>query len=558
MKKNTGRGSNHEASSASIPILLVVGAGLICLFLLSSLTVSASTDLQTLNPTPTPSPAPASTVSADSIQLPKFPPNRRTLYNLRTTVYHHWMLTNAEAPKVSCHIYMAVIGEPADGEVLGYCGFSVYLLWQQGVCKQIPDREGPCTGLTLHYIGPIQDQLKVSIKLPGTLAYSRLSNCGPWGICTDHPRMVFGGYEPLNNHEIVRVTIRLEDGQEFICAGRECSLDMPFTEANGIEVSYYATSSYGDDSLIEKFKMRNIILADGTYLFQLLNTPWDNQIPAASAYWEFFPSLDIQNIEWLRDIRSAGELQTSHDYALLAGVLILRGDVSAANCPDGGLLPNMAASTCGLEAAREEVIRIQNRFDQQILEAAQHSRIPAKLLKGVIGQESQFWNGWVIEGEYGYGMMTDEGADLLLTYDIRTFLNLCIPAYGERTCAWGYTNLAEYPRAYLRGLALQDLRTDKEFELIANTLAAAAGQAGQIVRNVTDQDPGEVLSYRELWQISAALYHGGGGCVGTAIEDAWDAEANLNWGIISEYLVGDCQLIASYPYLVTLYAVSTP
>ena len=105
---------------------------------------------------------------------------------------------------------------------------------------------------------------------------------------------------------------------------------------------------------------------------------------------------------------------------------------------------------------------------------------------------------------------------------------------------------------------MQDLRTDKEFELIANTLAAAAGQAGQIVRNVTDQDPGEVLSYRELWQISAALYHGGGGCVGTAIEDAWDAEANLNWGIISEYLVGDCQLIASYPYLVTLYAVSTP
>ncbi|NIW46935.1 MAG: hypothetical protein GWN30_19935 [Gammaproteobacteria bacterium] len=97
-----------------------------------------------------------------------------------------------------------------------------------------------------------------------------------------------------------------------------------------------------------------------------------------------------------------------------------------------------------------------------------------------------------------------------------------------------------------------------EFELIANTLAAAAGQVGQIVRNVTGEDPGDVLNYRELWQISVALYHGGGGCVGVAIEDAWDAEGDLSWGIISEYLVGDCQAIASYPYLVTRYAVSNP
>lgn len=370
--------------------------------------------------------------------------------------------------------------------------------------------------------------------------------------------MIFGGYEPLNNQHIDRVTIKFEDGQEFVCYGRECTLTMPYTNADGMKVNYFVTSSYGDDSLIETFLMRNISLADGTYLFQLINTPWDNQIPAAAAYWEFFPNLDLQNIEWLRDIQNPDELHTEHDYALLAGVLILRGDVSAANCADGGLLPNMAASGCGIEVAKEEVIRIQNKFDQQIMDAANNSRVPPKLLKGIIGQESQFWNGWVIEGEYGYGMMTDEGADLLLTYDIRTFLDLCIPAYGERNCAWGYSNLAEYPRAYLRGLALQSLRTDKEFELIAHTLAAAAGQTGQIIRNVTGEEPGDVLNYRELWQISAALYHGGGGCVGTAIQDAWDAEASLSWGIISEYLIGDCQAIATYPYLVTRYAVNTP
>jgi hypothetical protein len=552
MEKKAGGGSKKKNYMAPAHLLFAVGVGVIGLLLLFSLPASASAQSQTVDPTPTPN------TSTELVPLPDFPQGRRTLLNLRTTVYHHWMLTSVDEQKVSCHIYMAVIGEPADGEVLGYCGFSVYLLWQQGVCKQTLDRETPCTGLTLHYIGPIQDQLKISIKLPGALAYAKLSNCGPWGICSQRPQMIFGGYEPLNNQYINKVFIQFEDGQQFVCNGRECSLDMPFTNADGMTVNYYVSSSYGDDSLIETFQMRNIGLADGTYLFQLIDTPWDNQIPAAAAYWEFFPNLDIQNIEWLRDISSPEELLTRHDYSLLAGVLILRGDISAATCPDGGLLPNLAASACGLDAAREEVIRIQNKFNQPILEAANHSRVPAKLLKGIIGQESQFWNGWVIEGEYGYGMMTDEGADLLLTYDVRTFLDLCVPAYGARTCAWGYSNLAEYPRAYLRGLALQDLRTDKEFELIANTLAAAAGQAGQIIRNVTGREPGDVLNYKEMWQISAALYHGGGGCVGTAIEDAWDAEANLSWGIISEYLIGDCQAIATYPYLVTRYAVSNP
>ena len=261
---------------------------------------------------------------------------------------------------------------------------------------------------------------------------------------------------------------------------------------------------------------------------------------------------------WLEEVSTADDLYTEHEYSLLAGVLILRGDVSAAQCADGGLLPNRAASSCGLEGAREELIAIQNQFNQEILEAAHASRIPARLLKGVIGQESQFWNGWVIAGEYGYGMMTDKGADLLLTWNLSRFLDLCVPAFGQRDCAWGYSFLADYPQAYLRGKALEPLGTDNEFELIGQTLAAAAGQTGQIIRNVTGQEPGTLMDYRELWRISVAIYHGGSGCVVTAIENAWEVEEELSWGIISEYLLGDCQLISPYPYWVTNYAVQNP
>ena len=189
-----------------------------------------------------------------------------------------------------------------------------------------------------------------------------------------------------------------------------------------------------------------------------------------------------------------------------------------------------------------------------MVEAANQANVPPMLLKGLIGQESQFWNGWVIEGEYGYGMLTDKGADMLLRWHIETFLDLCIPAYGVNDCAWGYSELAEYPKAYLRGLALQDIGTGDEFNLIANTMAAAAGQTGQIIRNVTGEEPGDVMSYREMWLISLALYHGGAGCVGTAVEEAYDAEEILTWGSISEYLIGDCQLVSSYPYMVMQYA----
>ncbi len=70
----------------------------------------------------------------------------------------------------------------------------------------------------------------------------------------------------------------------------------------------------------------------------------------------------------------------------------------------------------------------------------------------------------------------------------------------------------------------------------------------------TDAEPGDVLDYREMWMISLGLYHGGSGCVGAAMEEAWEEEGELSWGLISYYLPGDCQVIAPYPYKVIEYA----
>lgn len=499
---------------------------------------------QTTDGTPTPTPTPT--------QIP-YPQKYRTLYSNRTEVYHEWMLLSAEE-NITCYIYMVTLDKPTDKDILGFCGYYIYQLWL--IQQDCVGTGGDCTDLRLYYIDPIEEQLRVSIYLPGPLAHVETVNCPAWGECDQYPLLSFSGFEPINTESIVSAHIEFVDLDiEIECENIPCVIDIPLTQEDGTEVNFYVTSSYGDKSQRQTFKVRNIALSEGKYLVELLGPAWWSQVPAELKYWEFFPPLSTDNLTWAADVSTAAELATNHDYTLLAGNLILRGSVSAANCADGGLLSNGAASPCGMEAARVQTQLIQNSFDQYLLDAARIANIPPKILKGVIGQESQFWHSWVIEGEYGYGMMTDKGVDMLLTYDTRFFLDLCTPVYGLADCAWGYSNLGEFPRAYLRGLALSTyIGTDQEFELVARTIAAATGQAGQIVRNVTKKEPGDVVSYKEMWLISLAIYHGGGGCVGVAAQEANDNLMPLTWANISEFLVGDCQYIATYPYLVLRYA----
>jgi hypothetical protein len=365
--------------------------------------------------------------------------------------------------------------------------------------------------------------------------------------------VLIAGLEPLVDREIETVHIEFEDGTETMCAGRDCLVSLPFTEADGMRVEYYVTSTYGDESEIESFLYRNIALPDGTFTFQVIGTSRDDEIPTSAEAWGFFPDLKGPAIRWLAPLETPEDLATRYEYAYLAGVLILRGTVDASACADGGLLLSEAASVCGIEQAGDALVIAQNRFDGQIFQAAADNQLPPQILKGVIGQESQFWNGWLRSGEYGYGMLTDNGADLLLSWHTDTFLDLCIPPFGEENCAWGYSKLADYPRAYLRGQALKPIGTEAEFDLIARTLVAAARQSGQMVRNVSEREPGDLLSHKEMWLLTLGLYHGGGGCVGEALEDAWSERADLRWTTVSEYLAGDCKSVAEYPYKVVRF-----
>jgi hypothetical protein len=114
-------------------------------------------------------------------------------------------------------------------------------------------------------------------------------------------------------------------------------------------------------------------------------------------------------------------LWTDKPYTWLAGRLIWYG-VVAPDCPGGysGIDPyTNAADTCGLRATRSKVIEWQNQFDADIYKAAVTSKVPARLLKRMIGIESQFWPLYGIgdAGERGVLQVTELGADTLMRFD---------------------------------------------------------------------------------------------------------------------------------------------
>jgi hypothetical protein len=488
------------------------------------------------------------------------------------TRYEWWLLSWSDN-QIKCQVFIDHEGWPTAEEVLVDCGGEIYDQWLAtqpciGLDQGLFLTSG-CIGLYLYYVGSAPTEKEIIVNLPPAQVYITLSGCNPIApenLCPTIPKLHFVGDEPLPNEQITTVHVKM-DGVETTCQGSTCDIQLPPTNLSGTTVEFWADSSFGDSSDIYTALVRVIdsgvsaTPTSGGWYIDVISTQWQgNEIATCSQVWQAF--LPVGGApDWLSTPEDPAFLATEEPYAYLAGRLIDNGVVDASSCPSGGLLSNGYADNCGLELAMPEVIVWQNQFDDQIIQVANDTKVPAQLLKNLFAKESQFWPGVYREpNEFGLGQVTDNGTDALLLWNPSFYNQFCPLILTEDQCAVGYIKLDPEDQAILRGaLATSadadcenceygiDLTTiDTSINLVAHTLLANCEQVAQIVYNATGRIAGEVSYYEDLWKYTIADYHVGSGCLSYAVYTSWAARTTMDWEHISTYLTDPCKTVIPY------------
>jgi hypothetical protein len=493
-------------------------------------------------------------------------PDRYAVTVVDYTKYFWWLIHYGE-DDVECNVVTDHEGLPTSGDIYVDCGEDLYEKWlNQKPCLEVDATQ--CEGLYLHLVETKPAQKEVSTILPPATVQATLENCEPvytssTSICASEPILVLAGIEPLPDYHIVSIE-GLYEGQPFICDA-VCRLQLPVTDEDGYTIEFWANSSYGDSSEVFNALVRVALTdaGDPDRLFwyaDVLSSQWVG-VPVASCVeaWGTLPPVGGPP-EWLSTPTQSEELGTDIPYNYLASQLIRAAAVDVSSCPDGGLLPDGGASTCGMENARPAVTAWQNQFDGIILGIAKDTGVPAHLLKNMFAIESQFWPGMSARTDIGLGQMTEKGADTALLWNPPFFHQFCPLVMDSAECSQGYLHLDEGQQEYVR-LALIDsvnatcetcpLRIDLDranfsIGVFAHAMLANCEQAGQLVENITGGTAGSAASYEDLWKFTLANYNAGPGCLGNALDATSGADQELTWENVSSRLELGCQAAINY------------
>ena len=497
-------------------------------------------------------------------------PDRFSVTVVDYTQYTWWLVHFGETD-VECVITTDHEGLPTPGDIYVDCGQDWYEKW----LKQKPCNETDvalCKGLYLFLEKSEPAQKEVSTKLPPPTVEVTLENCDPvytsfTSICESEPILVLTGIEPLPGYQIISIE-GLYEGQPFACEAI-CRLQIPVTDEDGYTIQFWANSSYGDTSEMFSAVVRvaTTDAGDPDRLFwyvDVLSSQWRG-VPVASCVqaWGALPPIGGPP-EWISTPPQSESLGTDIPYNYLAAQLIRAGAVDVSSCPDGGLLPDGGASTCGMEVARPAVTAWQNQFDSIILSVAKDTGVPAHLLKNLFATESQFWPGRSLKNDIGLGQLTERGADTTLLWNPPFYYQFCPLVMDATECSKGYLHLSDEQQEYLRLALIQSVdgtcetcplginldKANYSIGVFAHTMLANCEQAGQLVENVTGGTAGSAASYEDLWKFTLVNYNAGPGCLGNAL-DATRGETSegaqaLTWENVSAHLEPACQTAIPY------------
>ncbi len=527
--------------------------------------------------------APQPVLAQDETPAP--PPERKKIITVKYTAYEWWVI-RWETNEIECQFYLDHEGRPSDGEIGQNCEEELYFEWLETTTCRQAERGGNirnCEGFYLYnpWVGELEKTVEVELPLP--TVWLTVDGCKlepPNNRCNTLPTLILTGEEPLPNEVIIRIQGTI-NGQPFSCPGRQCAIPLQPTGIQGIFIEFWADSSFGDSSKHYTAQVRALPWGDFmapegeksdqiTYYVDVISSQFkEGSLTSCTDIWQVFP--DIGGAPpWLSTPKNASDLDTAQNYYFLAAMLIQNGAVDASACPNGGLSQPGLANECGVAVAQPELLAWQNQFNQEILDVARDTGIPAQLMRNIFSRESQFWPGlYKSWQETGLGQMTENGADTLLLWNPDFFKEFCPLVLEKRICDQrtygGMTDpeVAEFYEVYLpllrAGLvnkmnsACEDCPvgidlTQARFSIrvFAESMLANCNQVSQMIFNTTERMPGQVSSFVDLWKFTIVNYTAGPGCLGNAIENAWGLEDRLTWDALVPQLEPVCQTAVQY------------
>lgn len=503
---------------------------------------------------------------------PKPPPgpDRFSIIAVDYTAYE-WHLLTWTQKRLACTIIIDHEGMPLPGEVYRDCGKTIYQKWiTQPPC--IIREYKSCEGYYAVLIRSEEKEKEIAMQLAPASAWISLEDCeyvpsASTNICETQPTLVIRGQEPLPNESIVQIAGTYDDAS-FDCNETDvCKFSVPETDEDGATVEFWSYSTYGDSSPVFTAQVRVQLVDEGDpdqlyWYVDVLSSQWQGDaVATCSDLWGVFPPVGGAP-EWLSTPTQIEELSSDIPYTYLAANLILQGVVDASSCPDGGLDPGgNVVNQCGLEKSRDAVNEWQNQFDELILNTANETGVPARLIKNLFARESQFWPGiFQSGGDVGLGQLTENGADTTLFWNPSFYKQFCPLVMEAGTCEAKYMNLDAEQQATLRRalvgsvnatceecpLGLDLTQADFSVGVFAHTMLANCEQAAQVVYNYTGDMPSEVATYEDLWKFTLVNYNAGGGCLAEAITNASSRGLDMTWENVSPYLTGACSGAVDY------------
>ena len=494
------------------------------------------------------------------------------------TVYEWWLLS-WKTNQAECQIYIEHPGLPTPDEILTFCGQSLYDDWA-GTKPCTKASAGidlnECAGMYLHAVAKTPAKRKMVVDLPVPEVWVSLTDCNPVppdNRCSSVPSLILTGEEPLPNETIIRLQ-GIIGGESFSCPGNQCVIPLQPTGMQGLSISFWGDSSYGDES--DHFTALVRVMPWGDFMdpekgskenpqwyVDVLSSQWRGEKPASCAdVWQVFPDLGGPPA-WLSTPKKVGDLKSQVSYNFLTKALIQNGVVDVNICGTG--------DQCGVKGALASVMDWQNRFDNEIMKVAGQTGVPAQLMKNVFARESQLWPGiYTTYKEAGLGQLTENGADTILLWNPDFFSQFCPLVINKDICSLGFGNLNSDEQTTLRGALVRNVNascsdcqggidlTQANFSVrvFAQGLEANCQQVGRILSNTTLVQPGHTTSYEDLWRFTLVNYNAGPGCLAKAVQTAYGNSEPLDWEHVSSHLEPVCQ--AAIDYVNTISTVGNP